>query len=468
MKAFWAIIKLTFKNAIRSHIFQLLLFVLALCVVFIPTTISGDGTAHGFIQISLKYSMSAVAFVLSLSSIWLGCQIMSRDVENYELHMVVSKPTSRVTIWLAKWTSICIIHLSLLFIAAAVVYFSVIWQYKRRDFNPIEKMRIDNEVLVGRRVFMPVLPDIEAQAKELLKRKQARAAELGLEFDAKKEFRVCKIKANAMAAEILNGQPRLWQYKNLPVDETRPLYMSYRFYVNKVDSSKQRLTHGVWGYGQPKFIEKKNEVEGAPPEKVFTGFDILLERQPRQFMSGVFNEITLPPGLISPKGEVRVVFVNADLKKSVFFTQQADGPKLLLKVSTFGENYFRAVLVLSLQLMILAGLGCAAAAVLSMPTAVFVVMSYLLFGSVASYMVGNTYMSGAGDFIAYWVGRILLLGVIPMQKFEVTNYVANGELIELTLMGKLFLQYFVLRALPFFVLGMWLYKRRELGLVIRK
>jgi len=95
-------------------------------------------------------------------------------------------------------------------------------------------------------------------------------------------------------------------------------------------------------------------------------------------------------------------------------------------------------------------------------------MSYLLFGSIASYMVDTTYFSGAGDVIAYWVGKILLLAVIPMQKFEVTNYVANGELIELTLMGKLLLQYFVLRAVPFFLLGMWLYKRRELGLVIRK
>jgi ABC-2 family transporter protein len=467
MKAFWAIIKLTFKNAIRSHIFQLLLFVLALCVVFIPTTISGDGTAHGFIQISLKYSMAAVAFVLSLSSIWLGCQILSRDVENYELHMVVSKPTSRITVWLSKWISICIIHLVLLFVAAAVVYFSVIWQYNRRDFSEVEKMRIDNEVLVGRRVFMPELPDIDKLAKMLLKKQQARANELGLDFDAKKEFRACKIKVSSSFAEILTGQLRTWQYKNLPVEEKRPLYISYRFYVNKVDSSKQRLAHGVWGYGQPKFIEEKAE-DGKVPKKKFLGFDLLMETQPRQFMAGVFNEITLPPGLISPDGEVRVNFVNTDIKKAPFFTQKADGPKLLLKVTSFGENYFRAIVVLSLQLIILAGLGCAAAAVLSMPTAVFVVMSYLLFGSVATYMVGNTYMSGAGDFIAYWVGRILLLGVIPMQKFEVTNYVANGELIELTMMGKLFLQYFVLRALPFFVLGMWLYKRRELGLVIRK
>jgi hypothetical protein len=463
MKAFWAIIKITFKSAIRSHIFQLLLFVLALCVFFIPATISGDGTAHGFIQISLKYSMSAVAFVLSLSSIWLACQILSRDVENYELHMVVSKPASRITIWLAKWTGICIIHLILLFTAAAVVYFSVIWQYNSRNFNKFEKERIDNEVLVGRRVFMPKLPDIDKLAKALLKTQQARAAELGLEFDAKKEFKTCKVKVTASFSEILAGRLRVWEYENLPVDEKRPLYLSYRFYINKVDSdsSKQRLTHGLWGYGQPKFIEEKSE-DGKPAKKKFTGFDFLREMQPRQFMSGVFNEITLPPGLISPKGEVKIVFMNADIQQAPFFTQTADGPKLLLKVSSFGENYFRAVAVLSLQLIILAGLGCAAAAVLSMPTAVFVVISYLMFGSVATYMVDSTYFGGAGDVIAYWVGRILLLAVIPMQKFEVTNYVANGELIELTLMGKLFLQYFVLRALPFFILGMWLYKIREL------
>jgi hypothetical protein len=465
MKAFWAIIKITFKSAIRSHIFQLLFFVLALCVVFIPMTISGDGTAHGFIQISLKYSMAAIAFVLSLSSIWLSCQIMSRDVENYELHMVVSKPVSRLTVWLSKWVGVFIIHLVLLFIAAVVVYFSVIWQYERRSFSQQERDRIDNEVMVGRRVFMPELPDIDAIAKDMLSKNKARAEQLGLEFDVQKDFRECKIKAAAQFAEILPGQARKWVYKNLPADEKRPLYISYRFYVNKVDSSKQRLAYGVWAYGIPKFIEEKGDNAKAAKKK-FVGFDFFPDR--RQFMSGIFNEIDLRGGLISPDGEVQIAFANTDIYKEAFYTQTADGPKLLLKVATFGENYIRAVLVLSLQLIILAGLGCAAAAVLSMPTAVFVVIAYLMFGSVATYMVGNTYFSGTGDYIAYWVGKVLLLAVIPMQKFEVTNYVANGELIELALMGRLFLFYFVLRALPFFLIGMWLYRRRELGLVIRK
>jgi hypothetical protein len=470
MKAFWAIIKITFKSAVRSHIFQLLLAVLALCVIFIPATISGDGTAHGFIQISLKYSLAAAVFVLSLSSIWLSCQVMSRDVENYELHMVVSKPASRLIIWLAKWLGVCMIHLVLLFTAAAVIYFSVIWQYRNRKFSKWEKERIDNEVLVGRRVFMPELPDINKIAKQLLKKQEARAKELGLDFDPEKAFKDCKVKVTASFSEILPGMMRTWQYKGLPSDEKRPLYLSYRFYVNKVDSSKQRLSHGIWGYGLPEYIEQKKKNVNEKVKKKFTGFAPMLETQspPRQFMTGVFNEISLPPGLISPDGEVRVLFVNADGQKAPFFTQKGDGPKLLLKVASFGENYFRSIFVLSLQLIILAGLGCAAAAILSMPTAVFVVISYLMFGSVATYMVGNDYISGAGDVIAYWVGKILLLGVIPMQSFEVTNYVANGELIEFTLIGKLFLQYFVLRALPLFLLGMYLYRRRELGLVIRK
>ena len=41
MRAFAAIVHLTFRNAMRSHIFQLLLGLLLLCVGLIPTTISG-------------------------------------------------------------------------------------------------------------------------------------------------------------------------------------------------------------------------------------------------------------------------------------------------------------------------------------------------------------------------------------------------------------------------------------------
>ena len=83
MRAFWAIVKLTYRHAIRSHIFQLLAGLLVFCVLFIPTTVGG-GTASEFIRVSLLYSFWAVSIVLALSSIWLGCFAMTHDVDSYQ------------------------------------------------------------------------------------------------------------------------------------------------------------------------------------------------------------------------------------------------------------------------------------------------------------------------------------------------------------------------------------------------
>ena len=58
--------------------------------------------------------------------------------------------------------------------------------------------------------------------------------------------------------------------------------------------------------------------------------------------------------------------------------------------------------------------------------------------------------------------------VIPMQKFEVSDTIADGELIELSFIGRFIIEIFVLRGLPIFAMAIYLYKRREIGLIIRK
>ncbi|MBQ9803404.1 MAG: hypothetical protein IJW35_01025 [Lentisphaeria bacterium] len=72
MRAFWAIVMLTLRKALRSHVFQLLLLLLLLCVAVIPVSISVS-KAEEFIQVSLLYSLWAVSIILALSSLWLGC-----------------------------------------------------------------------------------------------------------------------------------------------------------------------------------------------------------------------------------------------------------------------------------------------------------------------------------------------------------------------------------------------------------
>ena len=476
MKAFWAIVRLTNRNALRSHIFQLLLALLLIAVIVIPTTISGDWTAMGFIQIALQYSLAAIMFVLALSSVWLSCFAMTQDVETYQLHMVVSKPVSRVTLWLAKATGVFLLHLVLLILATTVVYFAVLWRYNQQDFSEQERQRIENEVLVGRRAFYPEPPDLDRYVTEIIRREKEKAEKAGQTFDesplALEQLRQ-SIRRQLMDqyGEAPYQKLKVWEYRNLPTDLKMPVFLRYRAYVAKVDTKDQRFTLGQWIVGVPQLMpegEKENVFAADQPEAKTQFLMQPMTSRPEQIRSGEFHELALTPDLISPEGTLRIAYVNHDPEGETQFFQTQDGPRLLLPVTSFTENYFRSVLVGVLQLLVLIGLSCAAAGQLSMPMAIFFVASYLLFGMFAQVMAATDYFSGAADYIGYIVGIVLMWFIIPMQEFQVTHLVSGGELVEFSYIGKLFLAYFVIRALPLILLGIWLYWRREMGLVIRK
>ena len=479
MVPFLGIVRLTLKTAVRSNIFQLLLLVLLVCIVAVPTSIAGDGTARGYIQISLKYSLAMTGFILSLSSVWLGCFIMSRDTETYQLHMVVTKSISRLTVWVGKWTGIVLIHLVLLLLASLTIYFIVQYQYHRQSFSAEEKQRIENEVMVARRVYYPIMPKMDELARKELARRLEINKRSGRTVDKSQMaqdqlFQDIKREIVSRYSQIAFGEVREWRYENLPTDYTGPVFLRFRFYVSKIGGNEQRLSQGLWILGFP-FLPEEQETgkqkvteQKDIKEKKYNFAAYPMSQGPEQIMSGEFHERVISSKFISANGEMLIAFQNFDTNREGMFFQPADGPKILVSAGSFTSNYFRAVLVIFIQLLIMAGLGCAAASVLSMPTAVFLVISYIIAGSLSILLSGTTYFSGPADYLGSYMGKILLLFVIPLQAFDISYYVAGGELIEFSLIGSIFLQYFILRGVPFFLLGMFLYKRRELGLVIRK
>ena len=142
MTSFSAIVKLTCRSAVRSHVFQFLLFVLLLGVLLVPNTIKGDGTAYGYMQVSLEYCFTFITVMLMLSGVWLGCQTMTADVEDCRLHLIVVKPVSRYVVWLGKFTGVLAVLAALLLISSAVVYGFILYQSGRQDFPPEERARI--------------------------------------------------------------------------------------------------------------------------------------------------------------------------------------------------------------------------------------------------------------------------------------------------------------------------------------
>lgn len=476
MKSFWAIVNLTWKNAARSHVFQLLLLVLLLCVACVPTTVRGGVAASDFIQISIFYTLSAISFILALSAVWIGCFVMTQDIEGYQLHMVVTKPVSRVKIWFAKWLGVSLIHLVLLVVAATATYFIVLWNFEKQDYPKAELDKVRAEVMVGRRVYQPVRPDFDAIAREVLKRRVIELQSKGQPVDLSPEgqdkmFAEIKRMVISRNTELPFENIRTWRYENLPKNPDKPIFLRYRTYIEKISSKGQRMTRGLWLLGVPRFRQGQED-KAAAQNRNSKDYDIYffqLSAGLEQAMSGVFHEKRLDPkwGFITPQQEVYLRYLNVDDTKSAQFFQEADGPKLLIAVTGFGANYTRAVLVIGLGIVMLAGLGCAFGGFMSLPTALFVVISYLLFGSLSSYILGQTYVSGIGDQMARLVAGILMKLVIPLQVFDMTSLVSKGELVEFSYIAKLFYFYFP-RALVLYALGIIMYRRRELGLIIRK
>ena len=92
----------------------------AAAVVGLPLLIKDDGTARGFTQILLTYTLSAITGLLGLSTLWLSCGTLARDIEECQIQVVATKPIARWQIWLGKWLGIVTLNAALLAISGGV------------------------------------------------------------------------------------------------------------------------------------------------------------------------------------------------------------------------------------------------------------------------------------------------------------------------------------------------------------
>src|SRR5436190_17319798 len=148
MQRLLAIVALTWKAAFRFRLFWVLAGLLLCSVIVLPLLIKDDGTARGFIQIMLTYTLSVIGTLLGLSTLWLACGTMARDIEECQMQMVVVKPIARWQIWLGKWLGILMVNACLLALAGGSVYFLLQWRAKKLPAT--EQAILRNEIFVAR------------------------------------------------------------------------------------------------------------------------------------------------------------------------------------------------------------------------------------------------------------------------------------------------------------------------------
>src|SRR5204863_1319339 len=148
MQQLIAIAWLTWKAAFRFRLFIVLSVLLLGSVIGLPLLIKDDGTARWFTQILLTYTLSTISALLGLSTLWLACGTLARDIEDCQIQMVAVKPIARWQIWLGKWLGLLSLNAALLAISGAGVY--GLLQYRATKLPADQKAILRNEVLVAR------------------------------------------------------------------------------------------------------------------------------------------------------------------------------------------------------------------------------------------------------------------------------------------------------------------------------
>lgn len=113
---------ITFKGGLRTKVFQSLLVISIISfVIIIPSFASFS--MRQIREVATSLNLSLISFIMLVLTIFLGVQIFYRDIENRSAHLTLSKPLSRDTFVLGKFSGfVAILGLSV----ALLTLFSII------------------------------------------------------------------------------------------------------------------------------------------------------------------------------------------------------------------------------------------------------------------------------------------------------------------------------------------------------
>ncbi len=457
MKAVWALAAKTIRSAVRSRVVHVILFFCLLTVFVLPMTISSDGTAKGLVQVSLTYALGIIGFLLSTVALWLGCVLMSDDIEGYQIHMVVSKPVARWQIWLGKWFGIVLLLTGILTISSAAILGMTYWRLSASGFPAEEMKRLKAEVLIGRRVHRPKPIDIEKQAKVTLQaRLRYTNGELPPNMTMGMALGTITDQLERSQDEVRFLNPRRWEFEGLPTDYDKEFFsLRYRLYVNRVKQKQQRVTNGQWFLYNP---SATNENEAFIPLPV------------RREVGGQFAELHLSTKLISKEGRFALEYRNLDPRGESVVLPAIDGPNLMFGAVGFWNNFSRVASLILIQVLFMATLGCAAGATLSTPVAIFMSFTYVLTGVLVRFVRADD-LPRSSNLLMWMISYFqdfVQIATVSLNDFIQVTPLTRGEIIESSAILVSLLTVLFIRGGLVAAIGIFGFSRRELGLVIRK
>ncbi|MDX1953859.1 MAG: ABC transporter permease [Verrucomicrobiota bacterium] len=454
MQRLFAIAFLTLRAAVRFRLVLMLSGVLLAAVIILPLIIKDDGTARGFTQILLTYTLSVITAVLGFSTLWLACGTLAREMEEAQMQMIAVKPIPRWQVWVGKWLGILMLNAILLTASGIALY--VLMQYRATRLPEAQQTILRNEVMVARGSVKEPIPNYEEDVQRFTKARIAAAEGQPLDINAVTEFARERIKAQMQI--VPPGYLRQWQLDlgiAKPFLKDQPLFLRTKFNVAQV--SEGGTYTGLWEIGP-------------------TNNTAAILRRQMSLASDTFHEIELPPNVFDENGIVHVRFINQN-QTAVLFPLE-DGMELLYREGGFGLNFARGLVIILCWLSLLAALGLAAATFLSFPVAAFVSIGVLIVGmssgtfkqiveekgiSGVDHETGRIEKQDIVDQIAVPAAAGILKVLNLIREFSPVEKLSTGRSISWAETARAILQIMLMMGGVFAAIGISVFARRELA-----
>jgi hypothetical protein len=452
-----AVICLTWKAAFRFRLFLVITILLLLAVVGLPIMLKDDGTARGFTQILLAYTLSAITVLLGFFTLWLSCGTLARDIEECQIQVVATKPIARWQIWIGKWLGILSLNAVLLALSGGCVYGLLQWRATKLPVAEQEVLR--NEVLVARSSVKPpdVQEKIESDARDILKERLSKTPVTRADLPEVQKQITEQVKSDYQI--VPPGYTKTWEINfgmKAKSAGSRPLQLRIKF--NSADKSPSGTFDAYWRVGVP----QKTKLWG--------------NSEPMSMAPDTFHEFAIPPGLLDENGVLTVSFANFNNTALLFPLD--DGMEVLYRDGGFGMNFARGLAIIFCWMAVLAAIGLASASFLSFPVAAFLSLTILVIATIFYGTLANVVSEGSIDSSAQgaikWVVTILdwvivpvfrvMLNIINLAKnFSPIDSLSSGRSITWGQLGLAFTQIVLLLGGIFAVFGIAVFNRRELA-----
>jgi hypothetical protein len=451
MKKVWAVARNTIAQALRMKIAAVVVVLLAALLPMMSLVMTGDGTLLGKLQTFSSYSLSLVGMMLCILTIAVSAFTLSDEIRRKQIFLAVTKPVSRWQILLGKFLGVIILDIVLLFFFASMVYGLTCMIPYMTESSPQDLQYARNEFFTAREGLKT-----RVNEADLKKRVEDRYRKLEKDRRLPESMSQAEVLAQLINEERIReqsidpGQSRQWEFNGVhpAADPNTMIFVRYKYDASVAPADGK--IYGLWSVGDLSSYE-----QGTLKTPIYNvRWDAPVK---------VVQEFAVPANAVTREGFLGVGFLNSpSMNVSNVMVQDLE---VLYKVSSFTDNYCRALLLLLIRLIFLAALGVTLTTWLSFPVAMLGCLVVFGIGTINGFIVESIEGLGFGIGMVYQFTVHPLLLLLPRfdGDFSPTKYIISGRAIHWLFLLKVAGETIGLKSLLLMLFGMLVFRSREVA-----